>query len=332
MLRWGIVGFGDIAAKAVAPAIQAHTGSELVAICRRDSERLADAAREFGVAGAFTSYEEMLRVAELDAVYVATPVGLHAPQTLQAVSRGLHVLVEKPMGLNRHEAERMVAAAERAGTTLGIAFYHRFYPINRRVKELVESGDLGELIALHANASGPFGITSDDPKIWRVDPAQSGGGPLMDLGSHRLDIFYSLAGPARRVAALVDRRVIEGEVEDTATLLIEYESGVHATLASHWSVNPGRGDYEVWCTGGHVSVPYTRGSEFILESGGRTETLSLPPGELHDLPLIEDFVRAVEGSGAHLLPGGGGLEVQRVIDAAYASAREGAVITLGSSA
>ena len=328
MVRWGIVGFGDIAAKAVAPAIQAHKSSSLEAICRRDKASLDRYARDFNVPSTYTDYTEMLDAGGLDAVYVATPVNLHAPQAHAALDRGLHVLVEKPMALDATEAANLVATADHKNLTLGIAFYHRFYPINLRVREIVESGDIGDLIALHGNASGPFTMTPDDPKMWRVDRTQSGGGPLMDLGSHRLDIFYSLAGPATRVGAFSDQRVIPGNVEDTASLIIQYASGVQATLSSLWSIDPARGDYEVWCTKGHINVPFARGTEFVLNRPGRSEHITLPADDLHDLPLIDDFVGAVAGSGPDVLDGAGGLQVQRVIDAAYASAASGEIITL----
>ena len=327
MVRWGIVGLGDIAARAVAPAIQAHAGSELVAICRRDPQLLDQYAQEFGVSQAYTSYDDMLAAGGLDAVYVATPVNLHGPQTLAALERGMHVLVEKPMAMDAAEAARMVETADGAGLKLGIAFYHRFYPINLRVREIVESGELGELIALHANTSGPFTMTPDDPKYWRVDRAQSGGGPLMDLGSHRLDIFYSLAGRAAQVAAFSDQRVIPGDVEDTTSVIVQYHSGVQATISALWSINPARGDYEVWCTDGHINVPFARGVEFTIERPDRSDTFTLPEHDLHDLPLIADFVDGING-GTPVLTGEGGLEVQRVIDAAYASAAEGRVVTL----
>ena len=331
MVRWAIVGFGDIARKAVAPAIQAHVGSELVAICRRDPAGLAADADAFEVSGRHTDYATMLAAGGFDAVYVASPVYLHAPHALAAIQRGLHVLVEKPMALNGDEAQSMVEAAVRANATLGVAFYHRFYPINFRVKELVESEAIGTLIALHGNASSSMdAATLAQPKMrWRVNRSQSGGGPLADIGSHRLDIFHSLAGPAARVAAFVDRRAVEGDVEDTAAVIVQYRSGVQATLSSLWTANPARGDYEVWGSNGYINVPYARGSEIVLQSpSGNRETLTIPPGELHDLPLIDDFVRAMQTGGAPHISGPDGVEVQRVIDAAYQSAQTGRTVSL----
>ena len=328
MVRWGIVGFGDIARKAVAPAIQAHPNSHLIAICRRSRELLAVDAAEFGIPHQYDDYEAMLADGRVDAVYVATPVVLHAPQALSAIECGCHVLVEKPMTINAREAEDLVTAAARAGVVLGVAYYQRFYPINQRARQIVTSGALGTPIALHGNASSVLALAPDHPKMWRVDNSQSGGGPLMDLASHRLETFHSLAGEAGRVAAFIDRRCLGGDVEDTASLIVQYSSGIQATLSSCWSINPARGDYEVWCTDGHIEVPYARGNELVIQRGDEVDHEVLPANPLYDLPLIEDFVDAVEGRSDHQLPGTVGLEVQRVIDAAYVSAAEQRIVTL----
>lgn len=328
MLRWGIAGFGDIAAKAVAPAIRAHAGSELVAICRRDPVALERHRIAFDVPQAFSDYDEMLRQAPLDAVYVATPVHLHAAQTLAALDRGLHVLVEKPMAATAAEAEAMVERAEQRGVRLGVAYYHQFIPINAFVRELVASGELGELTALHGNASSSYNPPLDDAKAWRLIRAVGGGGPLMDLGSHRLQTFSSLAGPARQVAAFGDRRRVAGDVEDVLSLIVNYESGVQATLSSIWGIDPARGDYEVWCSEGYVNVPYARGDECFVTQHGQRRRETRPAPELHDLPLIEDFAAGVTRPDGQVLTGEVGLEVQRVIDAAYRSAADGMVVRL----
>ena len=150
----------------------------------------------------------------------------------------------------------------------------------------------------------------------------------MDLGSHRLETFHSIAGPARRVAAFSDRRRVRGDVEDSLSLIVSYASGVQATLSSIWGIDPARGDYEVWCTRGHVNVPYARGDECLVTQDGKTRQVARPAHQLHDLPLIEDFVAGISEPARHTLNGRIGLEVQRVIDAAYQSAARATVITL----
>ena len=327
-MRWAVAGFGEIADKAVAPAILKHPGSELAAICRRSEAELDQYARKFGVTGAFTDYRDMLGWGRFDAVYVATPVDLHAPQTVEALDRGFHVLVEKPMALSVHEAELMVGAAAVGNLTLGIAYYHRLIPLNRRVREIVTSGEVGDLVALHGNASSFFSLPPSHPKYWRVSSAQSGGGPLVDVGTHRLDLFHALAGPAARVAGFADRRFIDGDVEDVCSAVIEYRSGVQATLSSLWCVSPGRGDYEVMCTQGRIQVPDIRGERIVVQTGDRERELVVPPDELHDLPLIETFVDAAQGRSELELSGEDGLEVQRITDAVYESASSGMMVHL----
>ncbi len=327
-MRWAVVGFGDIADKGVAPAILNHPGSELAAICRRSKSELDGYARKFDVSDVFTDYREMLDWGEFDAVYVATPVDLHAPQSLEALDGGFHVLVEKPMALSAPQAETMVDAAAKENLTLGIAYYHRLIPVNLRVRELVSSGELGELVALHGNASSLWKLPPSHPKYWRVDAAQSGGGPLVDVATHRIDLFQALAGRAARVAGFASRRFIDGDVEDTCSAIVEYRSGVQATLSSLWCVNPGRSDYEVMCTEGQIHVPDIRGDKLrILTEGGEEEIL-VPPDELHDVPLIERFVDAAEGGSQLELSGEAGLEVQRITDAVYESASSGTMIAL----
>ena len=140
MFRWGIVGFGDIAAKAVAPAIRAHAASDLVAICRRDPVALERHRQTFDVPRAFTDYDEMLRQAPLDAVYVATPVHLHAAQALAALDRGLHVLVEKPMASTAAEAEAMVGARRPTRRAAGRGLLP---PVHSRQRLCARPGGLG---------------------------------------------------------------------------------------------------------------------------------------------------------------------------------------------
>lgn len=327
-MRWAVVGFGDIADRAVAPAILRHFGSELSAICRRSEAELDIFARKFDVPNAFAAYREMLEWGRFDAVYVATPVHQHAPQTLEALNAGFHVLVEKPMALSAHEAEMMVDVAINKNLTLGIAYYHRFIPVNIRVGEIVTSGELGELVALHGNASTLFSVTPSHPKYWRMDSARSGGGSLVDAASHRLDIFHSLAGRAARVAGFSSQRFTDGDVEDTCSAIVEYRSGAQATLSSLWGASPGRSDYEVMCSEGRIHVPDARGDRIVIRTERGEKDILVPRDELHDLPLIERFVDAAEGRSELDLSGKAGLEVQRITDAVYESASNGTMIEL----
>ena len=188
MLKWLVIGIGDITTKRVIPAILAEERSELRAILTRDPAKAAP----YGVE-AFTDLGQALEADGVNAVYVASPVSLHAPQTLASLRAGKHVLCEKPMAMNYAEARSMVAGAEAAGKLLGIAFYRRTYPKLARTRELLRQGAIGQpLLAYITCYDGRPGDENYAP--WRLDPALSGGGPLMDVGSHRIDVLNFLFG------------------------------------------------------------------------------------------------------------------------------------------
>src|SRR5450432_1862742 len=183
MLRWLVVGIGDSTTKRVLPAIRSEPRSQLAGIVTRDPAKAAPYA-----VPAWQDLTAALAESGADAVYVATPVFLHAPQTIQALRAGKHVLCEKPMALNYAEACSMQEASEETGFSLGIAYYRRNYPKVQRAKELIDSGAIGRpLIAEFTchdwfNAEGGF-------RGWLVQKSLAGGGPLFDTASHRIDLL-----------------------------------------------------------------------------------------------------------------------------------------------
>src|SRR5689334_10820130 len=125
-LRWGLIGCGDIARKRVAPALRDHSSSELVAVSRARTDQAESFAREFGARRWHPHWQELIDDKEIDAVYIATPVHLHAEQTIAAAQAGKHVLCEKPMSLNVQDCDEMIAAATQGNVRLGVAYYRHF--------------------------------------------------------------------------------------------------------------------------------------------------------------------------------------------------------------
>src|SRR4030095_14623612 len=139
-LRWGLIGCGDIARKRVAPALSESPRSELVAVSRANRDLLDEFADAFRVPNRFADWRELAASDDIDAVYIATPVNLHAVQTIAAAESGKHVLCEKPMAMNVAECDRMMAACQAINVKLGIAYYRHFYPVVQRIKNLIASG------------------------------------------------------------------------------------------------------------------------------------------------------------------------------------------------
>src|SRR5258705_8008831 len=149
IIRWGLIGCGDIAGKRVAPAMRNSPVCELVAVSRAQSKLAEEFAKEFGARRWYADWRDLLQDEEVDAVYIATPVHLHAEQTIAGAEAGKHVLCEKPMALSVVECDLMLAACESNNVKLGIAYYRHFYPVVKRVKDVIVSGEIGGPIVAH---------------------------------------------------------------------------------------------------------------------------------------------------------------------------------------
>jgi predicted dehydrogenase len=283
MLNWLVIGIGDITTKRVIPAILSEQRSRLWGIVTRDPTKAA----RFGVP-AFTDLGEALEADDVNAVYVASPVFLHAPQTLASLRAGKHVLCEKPMAMNYTQARSMVEAAEATGKTLGIAYYRRTYPKVQRARELLQRGAIGQPLLAYVTCQDWL-PGEDAARTWLLDPAQAGGGPLYDVGSHRIDVLNFLFGEPERVTAQLSNAVHALEVEDCATVLIDYRSKVRAIVDVRWNSRVPRDEFRVVGTDGEMDLTPLNGPELVYP-GGRE---SLPAHANLHFPGIKNFVDAV---------------------------------------
>jgi predicted dehydrogenase len=316
-IRWGLVGAGDIAEKRVAPALSSTRDSKLVAVSRGRAELAEEFARRFGAPRWYATWEEMLRDEEIDAVYVATPVHLHAPITIAAAEAGKHVLCEKPMALDVAECDRMIAAAEASGVKLGIAYYRHFYPLVARIRELLASGAIGAPIVAQINAFEHFDPAPGHPRAWLLDPERAGGGPMFDFGCHRIEVLLDLLGPLASLESTLTRVRLAREVEDTGSAILRFDAGPLATLTvTHAAAEP-QDTLHIFGSEGSIHVPRLSGAELHLWHGG-TETVELHPApdNLHQ-PLVEQFVRAALAGTAPAVGGRAGREVNRVLAEMY---------------
>ena len=322
-LRWGIIGSGDVAEFKGGPALQNAPESILVASMRRDAAAAASFAERMGVPRFYTSVDELLADPEVDAVYVATPVYLHREQTLAAARAGKHVLVEKPMGLTSSECEEMIAVCRRAGVTLGVAYYRRFYPVVTRIRELLGAGAIGQVIQARVQSAAFYTGKQGDGLGWRTSNELSGGGALADIGSHRLDLLLHLLGPIAEVSALTNTLTQSYKVEDSASLLLRFVSGAHGLFGIYWNMRERVDQLEISGTHGRIVVSELEGGVLDLYRHGMpVEHQVLPPPRPTHLGLVADFVQSVAFRRAPAVSGEDGLATNRVLDAAYRAARE----------
>ena len=198
-IRWGILGAANIAVKKVIPAMQRGEQTTVTAIASRDAERARRAAEQLAIPKAFGSYEELLADTEIDAIYNPLPNHLHVPWSIRAAQAGKHVLCEKPIGLSAKEARELIAVRNSTGVKIGEAFMVRTHPQWLRARDLVRSGEIGELRAIMT----AFSYFNNDPKNIRNIP-EIGGGGLMDIGCYAITMsrFLFESEPARVIAKL----------------------------------------------------------------------------------------------------------------------------------
>lgn len=318
-IRWGLLGCGDIARKRVARALLEAPDSELRIACRRDANQLNAFCQDFGVPHATTREAELINHADVDAVYIATPVKDHLPQTLAAAKAGKHVLVEKPMALSVAECQQMIDACKQHGVSLGVAYYRRFYPIVARMKELLASGTLGTPLAIAAVTSTAFDLNPGEEGYWRVEKNVGGGGALMDVGSHRLNLFLDLFGPVTHVHALCDTLTGDFEGEDCASLILRFQTGAHGSLQCFFGTSVDADEFTITGSKGRLIASPLNGARLIVQTGGEQRDEQHPPAEnLHE-PLVADFVRALIEQRPPRVSGEEGLLTNAVMARAYAA-------------
>jgi predicted dehydrogenase len=319
-VHWGLIGCGDIARKRVAPALLALPNCELVAVNRANFDRAESFAREFGARRWYGDWRELLADEEVSAVYIATPVHLHAAQAIAAAEAGKHVLCEKPMALSFKECERMVTACEAHQVRLGVAYYRHHYPVIERIKAILSSGETGTPVIAQVNAFERFDPEPSNPRRWLLEKGLSGGGPMFDFGCHRIEILINLFGQVREARGLVSNVLFEREVEDTATALLQFESGPQAVLSVTHAARAPQDALDIFGSDGsiHVAVLNEGTMKVKTEAGERIETHP-PHPNLHQ-PLIDDFAQAVLHQRAPQVDGRVGLEVARIEEEIYGKA------------
>jgi predicted dehydrogenase len=285
MLDWLLVGLGDISRKRVLPALVAEPRSRLAGIITRDPAKVVT----YGVP-AWSDLETAFVACPAAAVYVATPVFLHAPQAIAALRAGRHVLCEKPMARNYAEANQMVKAGQESGRTLGVAYYRRMYPKVARARELISSGAIGRPVFAEATSHNWF-YPADGHRAWLIDPALAGAGPLYDIASHRIDLMNYFFGHPARVSGQLSTLVHPIPVEDNATILIEFDNGVRGIIDVRWHCRTDRDEFRIRGTLGELDLTPLNGP-LLVHPEGREES---PPHENLHYPCIEDFVSAILG-------------------------------------
>jgi predicted dehydrogenase len=343
-MNLGLIGSGNISGTH-ARAASAVAGVKVVAVYGPHPERVEKLASGYSARG-YTDLDRFLDHRPMDAVAIGTPSGLHAAHGVAAARRGLHVLVEKPIDITTARADTLIDAARDHGVKLGVFFQDRFAPGVRSLKAMVDQQQLGRALLASARVKWFRPREYYAQSTWRGTRALDGGGALINQGVHTVDLLLWLLGPVRRVTAIAKAAWHTIEVEDTALALIEFENGAVATLEATTAAFPGYPRrIELTGTEGTAILEDDRLVAVDLRSGAggtRSEVVASPQNSPRSSSpvvadasghraVIEDFVAAIKGERPPLCDGPSARQSVALIEAIYASAREGAAIELDAS-
>ena len=358
-VRAGVVGLGW-AGRQHMDAYAAQAGIELVALAGMETDQLALLGDRYGIAAEhrFAGWKELVEAGCVDVLSIATPTTLHAPIAVAALDAGLHVLSEKPMAENAEVAQTMVDAARRNSRVLEVSFNHRRRGDVQVLKQLIDGGVLGDIYYAKAGWLRREGIPGMGS--WFTRQAKSGGGPLMDIGVHMLDMSlhllgeplvtaataatYAEFGPKGRGAAAyglgrkTDVTADDFDVEDLATAFLRLDGGGTLLLESSWAqwipydqcyvtVYGSEGGASIeW--GGEPGEPYRKLGIWTEKDGVPAELKPIVPPDGQHLETVVRFLSDVTSGSAVGHDGSEALMRAKVVDACYASAGQGREVTL----
>lgn len=301
-INWGFIGCGEVTEKKSGPAFNEVDGSQVVAVMSRSENKARSYAERHHVRKWYTDASELIEDPDVNAVYIATPPSSHATFAIMAMRAGKPCYIEKPLAASYNDCIRINRISEQTGVPCFVAYYRRYLPYFQKVKEIIESGTIGNVVNVQVRFSVPprdLDFQSGKEMPWRLQPDIAGGGYFYDLAPHQIDLLQNLFGVITRAHGYPANRAHLYQAEDTLSACFFFESGI-----------PGSGS---WCFVGHesakedcIEVIGEKGSlsfsvftyqpiEVITSEGKNSITVPNPP--YVQLPLIKNVIEHLQGIG-----------------------------------
>ena len=344
-LRWGVIGAGGIADRRTIPGMMLANNAELIAVMEINMELAEKSRAKWGCKRAYDSEAALLADPEIDAVYIASPVVLHAKQAMMAADAGKHILIEKPLAMTSEEGQKVVDYCESKGVKIAAGLMMRFGAYVMAMKQAIADGKIGRPVSGFSQFTCWY---PDMPGNWRQSKKNGGGGALMDMGVHCIDLMQYVTGSkVKQVAAFHDTLTFHYEVEDTSTVLMRLENGCECVVQSNFNIPDEASKWRLEFFGdqGHLVGENIIGqidggtldAMFCGEVGGydaQQDTKDVK-GEQLDVEFGNMYTREIESFGNSILnnlplevPASDAVQVQRVMEAAYRSNDNKCVVDL----
>lgn len=341
----GIIGSGAIAQSCHMPGyLSMPEKCEIIAVADANPENAQTAAKKFGVTHVFNDYHDLINMKEIDAVSIATPNALHKQPTIDALNAGKHVLCEKPMAMNAQECQEMIDAEKKSGKVLQIALQWRFSGVAQFMKQYIDSGKMGEIYYARAMALRRRGVPG-----WGVfiDKEKQGGGPLIDIGVHILDLTLYLMGYPKAISVTGRAYQMMGTnpkywnawgnydrskftVEDFAAGFIRFENGASVTLESSFMSNIEKEIFgtELFGTDSGATLDLFSDDPLTIYTEIDHQLFDLKPQNIPNVPSMHTaevvaFVEAIQNNSPSPVPASQAMQLNAIFDALYKSSESG---------
>ena len=344
-IRWGVIGAGGIADRRTIPGMMLANNAELIAVMEVNEEFAESLRAKWNAKRAYTSDLELLADPEIDAVYIASPVFLHAQQAKAAADAGKHILIEKPLAMTAEEGQQVIDYCNAKGVQIAAGLMMRFGSYVQVMKQKIAEGKIGRVVSGYSQFTCWY---PDMPGNWRQSKKNGGGGAMMDMGVHCIDLMQYITGSkVCQVAAFHDTLSFQYEVEDSSMVLLRLENGAQCVVQSNFNIPDAASKWRLEFFGdqgrliGENIIGQIDGGKldalFCGNAGGynaQQDTLDVA-GEQIDVEFGNMYTREIESFGNSLLtgaplevPAADAVYVQRVMEAAYRANDEKTVIDL----
>lgn len=269
-VKWGVIGCGGIADRRTLPGMMLAENAELIAVMDANKAAAENVKEKYGAKYAFDRHEDLLALEEIEAVYIASPVFAHKEQAFAAAKAKKHILLEKPLGLTLEDSIEIIEVCEKEGIKLGVGLMMRFHAYHQAIKKIIAEGKIGEIVSMRAQ------FTCWYPKMehcWRQDKALSGGGALMDMGIHCIDLLQYISGlNAVECTGFAHNQTFGYNADDSAAVIMKMENGALAYVDANFNIPDAAAKcpLEFYGTKGSIIAVGTLGQE----EGGTVEILS----------------------------------------------------------
>lgn len=314
-IRWGMIGCGSVTELKSGPAFNKVLNSKLMAVMRRDAQKVKDYAHRHQVPYYFTDANELIHHPEVDAVYIATPPKYHEEYAIAAMQAGKPVYVEKPMALNVDACLRMEAFSKKSGVKMVVAHYRRALPLFIEVKRLLASNAIGKITEVRIEMLKQSGGNLNPNENWRIDPKVAGAGYFYDLAPHQLDLVFYFFGSAISYQGKSSNQAGLYQAEDTVTGTMLLENNIK--FKGDWCFCAAEGQdkdvFEIIGSEGKISFPVF-GHDITLEQSGVTKIIHFDPPMHNQQNLIAQIVSYFLGTGTNPCSAEDALQSMRVME------------------